>query len=159
MAIDALAPFPRLCTMAEYYDRLAEQLAKPPTRYDLDPVQFYTALPSVALVELFRDEGRLRFRVVGQDILERIGAIGLGGRWLDSLVPGDNGDAIDGLFGNLISIDKVTFEQGEVHRKVTRTVTAYAKLTLPLAAPENEPHAALVGIVFIDPFSTKPRRY
>lgn len=158
LSADALLSYPRLSLMFAYYNDLRTRLDRLPTRKDLDPVGFYAALPSAALVDVLRDEGRLRFRLVGQDILERIGLIGLGGRWLDQLINADNGDAVDGLFGNVLAVTTPSFEQGEVQRRVTRTVLAYAKLVLPLAGYEGEPETALTGIVFPEPI-TRPRRY
>lgn len=158
LSADSLLAYPRLRLMFAYYDDLRIRLDRPPNRKDLDPVGFYAALPSAALIDVLRAEGRLRFRLVGQDILERIGMIGLGGRWLDQLVNSENGDAVDGLFGNVLAVRKPTLEQGEVQRRITRTVLTYTKLVLPLAPLDDEPETALTGIVFAEPMS-RPRRY
>lgn len=145
-----VADYPRLATVWGYYAELTSRLGRVPTRRDLDPVGFYAALPSACLVEVHRDVGRLRFRLVGQEVLNRVGSIGMSGRWLDQLINTDFGDMLEVLFGNLHSIEEPIFETGEVQRRATRSGAAFVKLAVPLAACEGEPEAALVVVVFFD---------
>lgn len=156
--IDQIATHPRLSVVFDYYGSLISSLANFPSRRDLDPVGFFKALPSTALVELHRAHGRLRFRLVGQEIMTRVGSKSLSGCWLDRLIQTEYGDAIDGLFGNLLSMDGPVYETGEVQRRHTRTVTSFAKLVLPLAACEGEPETALAVFVFAEPV-TETRHY
>jgi hypothetical protein len=74
---------PRLRALFDYWRARADARAMP-ARRDIDPADFVALLSAVALVDVLYDPLRFRYRLVGTQIVERLGRE-MSGRWVSEI--------------------------------------------------------------------------
>lgn len=143
-----LAALPILRRVHAVYRALWGELERPPSRRDIDPVRFGQLLPHLMLLEVHRDQQRLRVRLAGDVIERQSGYHSMRGRWIDETQrdPATAAEAYDGVVSAL--------DQGAerlVERRIARAdgmALRYYALTMPLLRLPEEPEMALVAVEY-----------
>jgi hypothetical protein len=85
---------PRIRQLFEYWQSKCRD-GRPPRRADIDPTEIPQLMPNVLIVDIEQDPFRVRYRLVGTEIVEATG-FEFTGRYLDDIVlPADEGPFLE----------------------------------------------------------------
>ena len=117
-----------------------------PSRADIDPLEIAPLLPHVALVDVERAPLRFRYRLVGTEIVRKVGA-DFTGRYLDSFTRLSNRDAMAAEFARVVDSAEPTVSFWNYSRADGRHVR-YERLVLPLMGDGVTVDMLFSGMVF-----------
>jgi len=117
----------------------------PPSRKAIDPVAIPSLLSCIVIAEI-ADGGRIRYRLVGTDMVDHWGE-DFTGRFLDEIMTGDYRDFIQGLFDDAIR-ERACVWSASAFRWDAGRLLPTERLLLPLSDDGRTVNAVLVGQVF-----------
>ncbi|WP_339830592.1 PAS domain-containing protein [uncultured Parvibaculum sp.] len=127
-----------------------------PTRADFDPAEFFALMPIVNLIDVHRDPIGFRHRLVGTELVERMGR-DVTGRWVDADLYGEAATSIfEGLRAVATEIRpyrrRARLDWHTQHWLTTEAVE------LPLLGPAGTVNMILRGATFIVRSEPLPER-
>ncbi len=139
---------PKLRRFDEYW-RSKRQGAKLPGRRQIDPCEIPDLLPSIAVIDVVRAEGRIRFRIrlYGTEHVERVGR-DLTGQWVEDAFAPDAAVDIAAAYTRAVERKAPQYGRGCVPLE-DREHVGYQRVIYPLAS-DGETVDALIGIYVFD---------
>lgn len=152
---ELLARDPLLASLYAYWNgRRGER--RMPDRRDIDPIGLGVALlPHIGLMDIVDGGARVRYRLLGNAIIERWGSNPTG-RFMDEVMTGTYKDYIHGLYRDVYRFRAPVFSDS-TFRWDAGGVLHTRRLYLPLTHGGGDVAMALIGQVFLGP-TLHPRR-
>jgi hypothetical protein len=137
---------PTLATLLGYW-QTKRGAAALPARRDIDPLEMGSGLlPHLVLCDLFERGTRVRFRLVGTEVVKRLG-VDPTGKFLDDAATGDYRDVLAALHRLVYCERAPVFAESRFSWGAGRRLEAQ-HLLLPLTQGGADPAIALAGFVF-----------
>jgi hypothetical protein len=125
-----------------------------PARADIEPLELYRMLPQLLLADVVGAQQRIRYRVVGTEIVARWGTDDTG-RYLDEMPPGSATDLSIKLYQIALSRRAALYSETNLRPDNDIGVSLLCRLILPLASDGVTVDMVLAGQVQIRPRATK----
>lgn len=129
----------------EYWQRQC-QSGRLPSRHDLDPTEIPSILRYLILADVVNGGARLRFRLVGTEMVQFWGD-DFTGQYLDEIMQGEYFDYINGLFQECIAQAAPVYSES-IFRWNSGGVTPAKRLLLPYSDGGTEVELVVVCQVF-----------
>ncbi len=137
---------PLLRTLYDYWCSLSRH-GQLPARSDINPAAIPAeVLPYIMMADILRDPQRIRFRLVGTNMVDEWGQ-DFTGRFLDELMSGSYRAYLEGLYADVIDRCCAVYSESAFRWDVGRSIRT-RRLFMPLACDGRAVDAVLVGQTF-----------
>lgn len=148
-ALTVLASDPILGALYRYWN-LRRGTRRMPDRRDIDPIDLGPSLlPHLGLMDIVDGGARVRYRLLGTNIVERWGRDPTG-RFMDEVMSGTYGAYIHSLYRTLVQACAPVFSES-LFRWDAEGYLRARRLYLPLTHGGTDVAIALIGQVFLGP--------